>query len=65
MFEFDAVVTVCDAARESCPFFPGAKKSIHQSFPDPAELEGTSRMDAFRRVRDEIKAWIQANASAF
>jgi len=33
--EFDYVVTVCDHAKESCPYFPGGKKILHQSFDDP------------------------------
>ncbi len=56
---FDIVVTVCDNARESCPFFPG-KAVIHKSFRDPSRsLGGDEKMlQAFREVRDEIRAWI-------
>ncbi len=56
---FDIVVTVCDNARETCPFFPG-KKVIHRSFEDPSSAMGTreERLQVFRRVRDEIKEWI-------
>jgi len=59
--EFDYVVTVCDHAKEACPFFPGAKEYLHASFPDPASVEGTEeeRLEAFRRVRDEIAAWLE------
>ncbi len=55
---FDLVVTVCDAARESCPILPGAKRSLHLSFPDPALADGTDeeRLAVFRLVRDEIRA---------
>ncbi|HDS46348.1 MAG TPA: arsenate reductase ArsC [Methanomicrobia archaeon] len=58
---FDYVVTICDAARETCPFFPGAKERIHQGFADPATFEGTDeeRLRGFRRIRDEIKAWVE------
>jgi arsenate reductase len=58
--EFDYVITVCDNARESCPFFPG-KKLIHISFKDPARIEGDEeeKLRAFREVRDEIRAWIE------
>jgi arsenate reductase len=57
--KFDLVVTVCDSAKESCPFFPGAKEQIHRGFDDPAGYEGVARLPAFRRVRDEIAAWIR------
>jgi arsenate reductase len=58
--KFDYVVTVCDQARESCPFFPGGK-SIHKSFKDPSLLEGTEGevLAGFREVRDEIRDWIE------
>lgn len=54
---FDLVVTVCDSAREACPFFPGSKKTVHSSFEDPAHAgEGDDALPVFRRVRDEIRA---------
>jgi arsenate reductase (thioredoxin) len=52
-------VTVCDGAKEACPFFPGAKEQIHKSFDDPEAYEGETRLQAFRRVRDEIREWIK------
>ena len=57
--EFDYVVTVCDKAHESCPFFPG-KKVIHKSFDDPASFKGNveDTLIKFRKTRDEIKNWI-------
>jgi len=57
---FDYVVTVCDSAREACPFFPG-EKEINKSFPDPAEFAGTEEeiLLKVRVVRDEIKEWIE------
>jgi len=54
---FDLVVTVCDNAKESCPLFPGAKKTLHWPFDDPADATGSDdeKMIVFRRVREEIK----------
>jgi arsenate reductase len=55
--QFDLVVTVCDAAREQCPIFPGRAKQHHLSFADPARATGTAAeiLTAFRRVRDEMR----------
>ncbi|MFW5807693.1 MAG: arsenate reductase ArsC [Spirochaetota bacterium] len=57
--QFDVVVTVCDDARESCPFFPG-EKTVHHSFEDPSDVTGDdeTRTQAFCNTRDEIKAWL-------
>lgn len=60
--DFDHVLTVCDNAKENCPYFPVATKLTHQSFEDPAaELEGDEkpRLDAFRRVRDQIYNYLK------
>lgn len=59
--EFDCVVTVCDNAKETCPFFPGGKKYLHREFNDPAEFTGKEDeiIAMFRCVRDEIKRWIE------
>lgn len=59
---FDLVLTVCDNARESCPVYPGAKRLIHHSFEDPAQVAGTEeeRLAAFRRVRNQMKAYFDA-----
>jgi len=58
--EFDYVVTVCDKAKETCPFFLGGKEYLHKSFRDPFDFEGTDdeKMKIFRQVRDEIEEWI-------
>ena len=58
---FDYVVTVCDNAKESCPFFPANSKLIHWSFEDPAKSDGNEeqQLSVFRRVRDEIKEKLQ------
>jgi arsenate reductase len=55
--QFDLVITVCDSAKEQCPFFPGAAQMLHVSFPDPGQAQGTDEeiMAAFRRVRDEMR----------
>jgi len=59
--EFDVVVTTCDSANETCPVFPGAKKTIHHSFEDPSAAAGSNEqiLAVFRRVRDQIDRWIQ------
>ena len=58
---FDYVLTVCDNAKESCPIFPGHGNRIHRAFDDPAALEGSEqhRLALFRRVRDEIRAYLE------
>ncbi len=58
--EFDLVITVCDAARDACPFFPG-KRRLHWSLSDPAAVEGDAqtRLAAFRRARDEIESLVR------
>ena len=54
---FDLVVTVCDSAREACPVFPGARRTVHHAFEDPAHAgAGDDALPLFRRVRDEIRA---------
>ena len=59
--EIDEVVTVCDQAKETCPFFPYGKRLLHQSFPDPSSFEGREedRLALFRQVRDLIRNWIE------
>lgn len=56
---FDYVVTVCDVARETCPYFPG-RQVLHHSF-SSARSEGSEEeiLTSFGRVRDEIRAWLQ------
>jgi arsenate reductase len=58
---FDYVLTVCDNARESCPIFSGAPNMIHKSFADPAAAESAEnqRINLFRKVRDEIREYLQ------
>ena len=62
--EFDYVITLCDNARESCPYFPAKTKLIHRGFDDPPRVaEGVvneeEAMASYRRVRDEIKAFVE------
>lgn len=59
---FDYVITVCDAAAEACPVFPGPARRLHWPFDDPAKAEGTEeqRLAVFRRVRDEIQSRLEA-----
>lgn len=56
---FDYVLTVCDHANEVCPVFPSTAKKLHHNFPDPAKATGTEEeiMQAFREVRDQVKAY--------
>lgn len=58
---FDLVVTVCDDAREACPYFPGATEQRHWSLPDPSAATGSEedRLAVFRSVRDELRRRIE------
>ncbi len=58
---FDYVLTVCDNAKESCPVFFGKAARLHHSFNDPAAVEGSEeeRLGAFRKVRDELRAYLK------
>ena len=62
--DFDYVITVCDNAKESCPIFPAKTKRIHWSIEDPAAVQGSQgeALTTFRRVRDELRARLQAFA---
>ena len=63
--DFDFVITVCDNAKERCPFFPTKAKKFHQNFPDPAKATGTEEaiLEQFREVRQMIKRYSQQFAS--
>jgi len=67
--DLDVIVTVCDHARESCPYFPASCKRIHAGFADPPSLAGeiaaqggdeAAQLDCYRKVRDEIRAFVEA-----
>jgi arsenate reductase len=57
----DYVITLCDQAKESCPYFPGGNLHLHRGFSDPSEFKGKSEdvINGYRRIRDEIKNWIE------
>jgi arsenate reductase len=59
--DFDYVITLCDNARELCPVFPSKTKMIHRGFDDPSFMFGTEQeiMAEFRKLRDEIRAFIE------
>lgn len=60
--DFDFVITVCDNAKENCPFFPTKAERLHCNFPDPAQFHGTEIeiIAEFRRVRNMIKEYCRA-----
>ena len=57
---WDDVITVCDDANEACPRFPGGKRRLHWSFPDPSKASGSEdeQLAVYRSVRDAIKTRI-------
>ena len=66
--QMDVVITVCDQAKESCPFFPADGKKVHQGFADPPALakdvaqkggDENARLDCYRKVREEIRAFVE------
>nr|WP_199083118.1 arsenate reductase ArsC [Pedobacter sp. ASV19] len=59
--DFDFVITVCDNAKESCPYFPTNAVKLHYNFSDPAKAEGTEEeiMEQFREVREMIRKYAQ------
>ncbi|MBS7565670.1 arsenate reductase ArsC [Mucilaginibacter sp. SMC90] len=56
---FDYVITVCDNAKENCPYFPTKAIKLHQNFPDPAKATGSDEqiMEQFREVREMIRKY--------
>lgn len=57
--DFDFVITVCDNAKERCPYFPSNAKKFHYNFPDPAKASGNEDeiLEEFRKVRAQIKSY--------
>ena len=57
--DIDYVVTLCDDAKQTCPFFPGGRKYIHRGVADPVDNSKPEEdLTSFRQVRDEIRDWI-------
>ena len=63
--DWDLVVTVCDSAKENCPIFPKPAESLHISFPDPADAQGSEVqiIEVFRTVRDAIREQLLAQVA--
>lgn len=61
--KFDYVITVCDDAKNNCPFFPGADKYYHVSLKDPSDIKSSKkeRLKAFIKTRKKINNWIKKN----
>ncbi len=62
--DFDYVITLCDNARESCPYFPAKTRVMHRGFDDPPRLaagvaDEDQALPHYRRVRDEIRAFVE------
>ncbi|PZF74967.1 arsenate reductase ArsC [Taibaiella soli] len=59
--DFDLVITVCDNAKEACPYFPNKAAQFHHNFPDPAKATGTEDeiKQMFREVRQQIKIYCE------
>ncbi len=64
---FDYIITVCDNAKENCPYFPGKAQRFHHNFTDPAKATGTAEevMQVFAQVRNEIKTYCKDFAVQF
>ncbi|MCE5336042.1 MAG: arsenate reductase ArsC [Desulfobacteraceae bacterium] len=63
--EFDYVVTLCESAKESCPYFPARIKVLHKAFDDPPSLARSAKFEEealrhYRRVRDEIRDFVES-----
>ena len=65
--DFDYVITLCDNAKERCPYFPTKAVKLHYNFPDPAKAVGTEEeiTDQFRMVREMIKEYCARFVEAY
>jgi arsenate reductase (thioredoxin) len=68
--EFDYVITLCNHAQETCPFFPAKTKLLHVGFDDPPKLSQSAQdeeqaLQHYRRVRDEIRAFVEGMPENF
>ena len=65
--EFDYIITVCDNAKERCPYFPSQAHRFHMNFPDPAKAKGTEEEinTQFAEVRDMVKLYCKEFISAY
>lgn len=65
--EFDYIITVCDNAKERCPYFPSKAVRFHKNFPDPAKAKGTEEeiMAQFDEVRDMVRSYCYEFAAAY
>lgn len=59
--DFNYIITVCDNAKDRCPYFPAKAEKHHKGFPDPAKAAGSEEdvLDRFREVRDMIKMFVK------
>jgi arsenate reductase (thioredoxin) len=62
--EFEYVITLCDQAHQACPVFPAKTRLLHVGFDDPPKLAAGAQtaeeaMVHYRRVRDEIRAFVE------
>jgi len=61
--DFDFVITVCDNAKEKCPYFPSSAQKFHYNFPDPAKARGTE--EEIEREFDEVREMIKKYCLSF
>ena len=64
--DWDLAVTLCDSAAEACPTLPGAGRTLHHPFPDPARATGSEEevLAEFRRVRELIREYVSSLLSS-